>query len=66
MVEGPSWSYVLAPVDVFDLADHSRTVATLHPGTWYLAKRQVGSWVQVAVGEGVEGWVPAASIHRHG
>ena len=65
-IEGPAWCYVLAPVDVFDLDDHSKTVGVLRPGSWYLAKRQVGGWVQVAVGEGIEGWVPHGSIHRHG
>ena len=66
VVEGPSWCYVLAPVEVLGIDDHSRVVATLNPGTWYLAKRQVGSWVQVTAGDGIEGWVSHASIHRHG
>lgn len=65
-VEGPSWCYVLAPVDVFGLTDHTRTVAVLQPGNWYLAKRQAGGWVQVVVGGGVEGWVPQTAIHKHG
>ena len=58
-IDGPGWCYVLAPVDVFDLADHTRTVGVLRPGNWYLAKRQVGAWVQVAAGDGVDGWVAA-------
>ncbi|MCB2223324.1 MAG: hypothetical protein KQH83_04025, partial [Actinobacteria bacterium] len=66
LIDGPAWCYVLAPTDVLDLSDHTRTIGALHPGTWYLAKRQVGAWVQVAAGEGVEGWVAATSIHRHG
>jgi len=64
--DGPGWCYVLAPVDVFDLADHTRTVGMLRPGNWYLAKRQVGAWVQVAAAEGIDGWVAASAIHRHG
>jgi len=65
-IEGPAWCYVLAPVDVFDLADHTRTVGVLRPGTWYLAKRQVGGWAQVAVGDGTEGWVAQSAIHKLG
>lgn len=64
--EGPAWCYVMGPVDVVDLTDHTRVVGTLTPGTWYLAKRQVGSWVHIVVGEGTEGWAPASSIHRQG
>lgn len=65
-LEGPAWCYVMASVDVVDLTDHTRIVGALTPGTWYLAKRQVGNWAHVVVGEGTEGWVPATSIHRQG
>lgn len=63
---GPFWCYVMAPTDLFDLTDHTRTVATLVPGTWYLAKRVVGGWAHVAAGDGTEGWVAQGAIHRHG
>ncbi|MBU1226006.1 MAG: hypothetical protein KJ698_02165 [Actinobacteria bacterium] len=65
-IEGPAWCYVLAPVDVVDLSDHTRVVGVLQPGTWYLAKRQVGGWAQVAVGDGTEGWAAQSAIHRLG
>jgi hypothetical protein len=64
--EGPAWCYVMGPVDVVDLTDHTRVIGALAPGTWYLAKRQVGSWAHIVVEEGTEGWVPASSIHRQG
>jgi SH3-like domain-containing protein len=57
---------VLASTDVYDLSDHTRTVATLEPGTWYLAKRVVGGWAHVVAGEGVEGWVGESAVNRHG
>jgi hypothetical protein len=56
----------MTEVEVLALDDHTRVVATLTPGNWYLAKREVGGWAQVAAGEGLEGWVPTASLHRHG
>jgi len=62
----PYWCYVMAPTDVFGLTDHTTTVAALVPGTWYLAKRTVGGWVQVVAGDGDEGWVAEGSIYRHG
>jgi hypothetical protein len=65
-IEGPAWCYVMGPVDVVDLNDHTRVIGALSPGTWYLAKRQAGSWVHIVVGEGTEGWVPSNSIHRQG
>jgi len=65
-IEGPAWCYVLAAVDVFDLADHTRTVGTLQPGNWYLSKRRVGGWAQVVVGDGIEGWAAQSAIHHHG
>lgn len=65
-IEGSFWCYVMAPVDVFDLADHDRVVGLLQPGKWYLAKRQVGGWVQVALGEGHDGWTDRSSVHKHG
>lgn len=65
-IEGPYWCYVMAPVDVFDLADHDRVVGLLQPGKWYLAKRQVGGWVQVALGDGHEGWTARSAVHKHG
>jgi len=63
---GPYWCYVLAGVEVFDLRDHTAQVATLTPGTWYLAKRTMGGWVHVVAGEGVEGWVAGHAVHRQG
>lgn len=63
---GPYWCYVLAPTDVFDLNDHTATVATLRPGSWYLAKRTVSGWVHVAAGDGHDGWVAESAVHRQG
>lgn len=63
---GPYWCYVMAPVEVFDLNDHTKIVATLQPGTWYLAKRAISGWVHIVAGEGAEGWVAQASVHRQG
>lgn len=63
---GPYWCYVLAEVDVFDLTDHTKTVARLRPGSWYLCKRQVGGWAHVSTGDGSEGWAPAGSLLRQG
>ena len=65
-VTGPYWCYVLAEVEVFDLTDHTRTVARLRPGSWYLCKREVGAWAHVSTGDGHEGWVGAGSLHRQG
>lgn len=62
----PYWCYVMAPTDVFGLTDHTRTVATLTPGTWYLAKRTVGGWAHVVASNGDEGWVAESAIHRQG
>jgi len=66
VIEGPSWCYVMAPVDVFDLSDHHLVVGLLQPGKWYLAKRQVGGWVQVALGDGHDGWAARSAVHKHG
>ena len=63
---GPYWCYVMASTDVFGLTDHTKTVATLEPGNWYLAKRTVGGWVHVVAGDDGDGWVPATSVHRQG
>jgi hypothetical protein len=57
---------VLSPTDVYGLDDHTRTVGMLQPGKWYLAKRRVGGWVQVAFGDGTEGWVAHSAVHTHG
>jgi len=62
---GPYWCYVMAPTDVFDLTDHTSTVAELTPGNWYLAKRTLGGWAQVVADEGIEGWVAEGAIHPH-
>jgi hypothetical protein len=62
---GPFWCYVMAPTDVFDLTDHTRTVAELKPGSWYLAKRTLGGWAHVVADENVEGWVAEGAIHPH-
>jgi len=62
----PYWCYVLAEADVLDLADHSRVVSRLKPGIWYLAKREVGPWLHISTGDGVEGWVARTSVQRHG
>lgn len=63
---GPYWCYVMAPVEVFDLNDHTRVIASLQPGTWYLAKRDVSGWVHVVAREGAEGWVAQSAVHRQG
>ena len=62
----PCWCYVLAEARVLHLDDHSRVVATLRPGTWYLAKRESGGWAQVEVAPGIEGWVARRALHREG
>lgn len=62
---GPYWCYVMAPTDVFDLTDHTRTVAELKPGNWYLAKRTLGGWAHVVADEKIEGWVAEGAIHPH-
>ena len=56
----------MAPTDVFDLTDHTSTVAELKPGNWYLAKRTVGGWAHVVADEGIEGWVAEGAIHPQG
>ena len=60
----PYWCYVIAPTDVFDLSDHSKTIAVLAPGNWYLAKQTLAGWVQVVATEGSEGWVAEEAIRR--
>ncbi len=60
----PYWCYVMAQTDVFDLNDHTRTVASLEPGNWYLAKRELGGWVHVVAEDGSEGWVAQGAVHR--
>jgi len=62
----PYWCYVLGETDVLDLDDHGRVVGRLRPGTWYLAKREVGPWLHVTTGDGVEGWVSRDAVHRQG
>jgi len=62
---GPFWCYVMAPTDVFDLTEHTSTVAELTPGNWYLAKRTLGGWAHVVADENVEGWVAEGAIHPH-
>lgn len=63
---GPFWCYVMAEVEVLHLDDYTRVVATLRPGTWYLAKREISGWAQVVAAEGTEGWVPGQALHREG
>ncbi len=63
---GPYWCYVMAPTDVFDLTDHTKTIAELAPGNWYLAKRTLSGWAHVVAAEGSEGWVAEGAIHRQG
>jgi hypothetical protein len=63
---GPYWCYVMAPTDVFDLTDHTKTIAAMSPGNWYLAKRTLGGWVHVVVADGAEGWVAEGAINRQG
>jgi len=65
-VAEPYWGYVLSDVEVLDMADHTRVVGTLHPGTWYLIKREVGAWVHVAAGPGPDGWAPRHALNRQG
>lgn len=60
----PYWCYVMTDTAVLHLDDYTRVVATLHPGTWYLAQREVSGWAQVAAAPGVEGWVPRRALHR--
>lgn len=62
----PYWCYVMAPVEVFDLRDHTKVVTTLTPGTWYLARRESGGWAHVVTTGGDEGWVPRRSLQRQG
>jgi hypothetical protein len=62
----PYWGYVLSEVEVFDLADHTRVVGALRPGTWYLIKREVGPWVHIAATPGPEGWAARHAINRQG
>jgi hypothetical protein len=62
----PCWCYVLAEARVLHLDDHSRVVTTLRPGTWYLAKREIGGWAQVEAAPGIEGWVARRALHREG
>lgn len=61
----PFWGYVLAETEVLHLEDYSRVVATLHPGTWYLVKREVSGWARVEAAPGVEGWIPRRALHRN-
>jgi len=63
---GPYWCYVMGTIEVLDLDDHDTVVGSLQPGTWYLAKREVGGWAHVVVSDGLEGWVPQTSVHRQG
>jgi hypothetical protein len=56
----------MAEVEVLHLDDYSRVVAALHPGSWYLAKREISGWAQVVAADGTEGWVPRQSLHREG
>lgn len=63
---GPYWGYVLTEVEVFDLTDHTRVVGRLRPGSWYLVKREVGSWAHVTGGGGLEGWAARSTINRQG
>ncbi len=62
----PYWGYVLSDVEVFDMADHTRVVGMLHPGSWYLVKREVGAWVQVAAAPGPDGWAARHALNRQG
>jgi hypothetical protein len=62
----PYWCYVMTTVDVVDLRDHTRVVARLEPGAWYLAKREAGGWAHIVSTGGGEGWVPSRSLHRQG
>ncbi len=62
----PYWSYVLSEVEVFDLTDHTRVIGTMQPGTWYLVKREVGSWVHVTGTPSLEGWAAKHAINRQG
>ena len=60
------WCYVMGGTEVVALGDHDTVVASLEPGTWYLAKREVGEWAHVVVRDGLEGWVPRTAVHRQG
>ena len=62
----PYWCYVLAETRVLHLDDHTRVVATLQPGTWYLVKWEMAGWAQVEAAPGIEGWVARRALHREG
>lgn len=64
--QNPYWCYVLADTKVLHLDDHTRVVATLHPGTWYLVKREMTGWAQVEAAPGIEGWAARRALHREG
>ena len=66
VASAPYWCYVMAATDVFDLIDHTTTVASLEPGNWYLAKRTLSGWVHVVADDGTEGWVAEGAVHRQG
>jgi len=59
------WIYVLDPVEVRDIVDTTRIVGTLQAGMWYALTSDDGTWARVADSAGgLEGWVPAAAVHR--
>lgn len=64
--EWPAWCHVLAPVRVFDLADHTRVITHLEPGISYLGRRDVGGWVEIVTDEGAVGWVARGAIRLEG
>ncbi len=59
------WCYVMAPTDVLDPSDTSRTLARLEPGAWYRLVAEREGWTRVADADRTfEGWAPANRIHR--
>ncbi len=59
------WVYVLEPVGVRGLYDTAAIVGTLQPGTWYVLERVSEAWAHITnADETIEGWAPAAHIHR--
>jgi SH3-like domain-containing protein len=61
------WFYVEAATPVFSIEDHTRQVAELRPGSWYLARAEYDEWVHMKDDDsGAEGWVPGWAAKRQG
>jgi hypothetical protein len=55
------WFWVGEPTP---LANNGATVATLVPGTWYRITAERDGWVRCDDGQGHDGWVSNAVVHR--